>query len=495
MFMIRTGSAAFVLVCLLVPALPARADTAPVVATLHDWAKKAQGRYAYGTYIKDKKTGWIIEEMKLGKHAGKDVLVSLSESYNSTLFDGEKNVKEEKTVITYELTGDGAILHAEVKQKEDGKETIRTAVRHGKGLRITTKIGGRTLTRDIDMPKDTLAEQRRLEAWLKGTPKVGEKFTKYSVSWEEKEVDQKEIYNFKEKKTILWAGVKMKVCVVDVDVDRAILKSEVLEDSRLVTGELGGLLSIRLEKEAIAKKLDGGSVDLMSASSIFVDRDLGRARKVDSLVLEVTGLGDFQIPASHRQFVEPIKGKDAITLQVRRDHRIEKAAVLSKEQRVRYTRSSPRVQCDHEAIRDQAKAIVGDEKDPLKAAKKLEAWVYKTIRKSYSDNADTALQVLDHKAGDCTEHALLFVALARALGIPAREVGGVAYVSEPKPLFGWHAWAEIHDGHQWVSIDPTWNEVYVDGTHIKLSEGSRDMAWANVAGKMKVKVVKVEKRK
>ena len=73
-------------------------------------------------------------------------------------------------------------------------------------------------------------------------------------------------------------------------------------------------------------------------------------------------------------------------------------------------------------------------------------------------------------------------------------MGGLAYVTAHKPLLGWHAWAEIHDGHQWVSVDPTWRQVYVDGTHIKLSEGSRDLAWANVVGKMKVKVIEVKTR-
>ena len=57
------------------------------------------------------------------------------------------------------------------------------------------------------------------------------------------------------------------------------------------------------------------------------------------------------------------------------------------------------------------------------------------------------------------------------------------------------AWAEVHDGHQWVTVDPTWGQVYVDATHLKMSEGSRDLAWANVAGDMKMKVVEVKKRK
>jgi hypothetical protein len=490
--MIRMRSVALVLVCLAAPALPVRANPAPAAETLLAWAKKAQGRFAYGLYIKDKKIGWVIEETKLAKHAGKDVLVSSTEEYTKTLFDGEKSEKEEKEVITHELTGEGTILMAEVTAKEDGKTTVRKVVRHGKGLRITTQQGSRTLTRDVDVPKDTVAHQIKLEEWLKGPRKAGEKFSKYSVTWAERDINQEDVYSFKEKKTLLWGGVKMLVCVVDVKSDGAVLRSEFMENGRLVTGS-GGLLTLRLEKEAVAKKLTGEPVDLMTASSIFIDRDIGRARNVDSLVLEVSGLGDFQIPASHRQRIK--SGKDSVTLELLRDYRLDKPTPLTKEKRAIFLHSSPRIQCDHETIREQAKKIVGDEKNPLKQAKRLETWVYKTLKKSYSDNADTSLEVLDHKAGDCTEHALLFVTLARALGIPAREVGGVAFVKADKPLFGWHAWAEIHDGHQWVSVDPTWNEVYVDGTHIKLSEGSRDLAWANVAGKMKIKVVKVEKRK
>jgi transglutaminase-like putative cysteine protease len=187
--------------------------------------------------------------------------------------------------------------------------------------------------------------------------------------------------------------------------------------------------------------------------------------------------------------------KDRAVLELKRDFRVEKASPLTAEQIKRFTRTTPRLQCDQKPVADLAWTIVGKETDPLKKARLIERWVYKELKKSYSDNADTALEILDHKAGDCTEHSLLFVALARAVGVPAREVGGLAFVKGDKPMFGWHAWAEVHDGHQWVSIDPTWNEVYVDATHIKLSEGPRDLGWANVAGKLKIKVLSVKMRK
>jgi hypothetical protein len=491
--MSRAAGAAILLACLCVAELPAREATVPATATLSEWAKKSQGRYAYGMYMAGQKIGWSIDEVKLDKLDGKPVLKTINESYSATVYDGEKTVKEESTVISYELTGSGDIVHALVKKKEDGKAIVREAVRQGKRLKITTKQGGRTLQRTVDLPKDNLTHQRELEAWLQDKRKPGDSFKKYSLSWDDQDIDQKEVWTFKDKKTILLGGIKKTVVATEIDLDGGKMKAEVFLDSRIYTGNLGGLLTLKLEKEAIATKLDAKVVDLMAAMSIVVDRDLGLARNVDSLTLQVTGLDDFKLPLSHRQSIEA--GKDSAKVTILRDRRVKEAKPLSEDERKRYLRTSPRMQCEHEVIITRAKEILGGEKDPLKKVKLLETWVYKNIRKSYQDNADTALEILDHKAGDCTEHSLLFVALARAAGIPAREVGGLAYVKGKKPMFGWHAWAEIHDGRQWVSVDPTWNQVFVDATHIKLSEGSRDLAWANVAGKIKVKVLDVQTRK
>ncbi|MFZ2025026.1 MAG: transglutaminase domain-containing protein [Microgenomates group bacterium] len=81
-----------------------------------------------------------------------------------------------------------------------------------------------------------------------------------------------------------------------------------------------------------------------------------------------------------------------------------------------------------------------------------------TIRKG----AVTALT--DPNTSVCTEFTDLFIALARAAGIPAREVIGYAYTTDTRlrPLLTGsdvlHAWPEYYDGtrKQWVQIDPTW---------------------------------------
>lgn len=465
---------------------------APPISHL-EWAKNRQGRYAYGMYMSGGKVGWILEEMKLGKREGKPVLYSTSETYMLTLFEGVKSEKIEKSTTCYELVGDGAIVFAESIRRDDGKEVIRRIDRVGEKLRITTKQGGRTILRSVAIPRDTLAMQRQLEGWLASPRQKGDRFTKYSSSWEEEDVNTKHIYRFKSSKPFLYQGARTTILSVDIDLDGGTLVADVLPNSHVITGVMGGLITMKLEKESVAKKMSDKLVDLLPTTSILIDRDLGDARHVDSVKLELTGLGEFQVPASHRQVITP--GKDSATVQLLRDFRVAKAAPLTAKEKKEYTSTTPRFQCDHEQVKNLAKKLVGDEKDPLKAARKIEKWVYDTLKKSYEDNADTALEILDKPAGDCTEHSLIFVSLCRAAGIPAREVGGLAYTPGDKPMFGWHAWAEVHDGHQWVSVDPTWHQIYVDGTHLKMSSGDRDLAWTNVIGTIKMKVLDVKTRR
>jgi transglutaminase-like putative cysteine protease len=479
------------LLCLVAP--PARAQDAPAKESLKEYVLKSQGRHAYGLYVATKKAGWEIDEIKIGRRDGKEVAVYTTLMHLVLAFDGVKTVSEEKTTTVYELTGEGQVLFAEVRSRENDKEKVRTAVPKGKGMLLTLEEGGRKIERNVPLPKDTLALQRRLEEWLRGPRQKGDTFTSYSSSWDEEEIDTKEVYTFQEKKTILWGGVETEVYAVQSLSQGAKTDSQLLPDGKLLTGKVGGILEARLEKEAIARRLDEETVDLLTATSIAVDQDLGSARRVDKLTLEIRGLDDFQLPQSHRQKVTP--GKDLVVVELSRDFRVEKPQPLAKEDRATYTKATAAIQSDHPSIRELAKQIVGDEKDPVQRARLLARWVYKNLRGSYAANADNALAVLANKAGDCTEHALLFVALARAVDLPAREVGGLGFVTGKKPLFGWHAWAEIHDGSQWVSVDPTWNEVYVDATHIKFSEGSSDLAWVNVAGKIKMKVLKFEARK
>ncbi len=90
--------------------------------------------------------------------------------------------------------------------------------------------------------------------------------------------------------------------------------------------------------------------------------------------------------------------------------------------------------------------------------------------KNYRHGNLSASETLAARAGDCTEHAVLAVALLRALGIPARNLYGLVLSDDGRFFF--HQWIEAHTGAAWTTADPTFNSVPADAARIVLSRGN-----------------------
>jgi hypothetical protein len=466
----------------------------PASASLRAYVEKNQRRQAYGVYLKNHKFGWAIDELKPGRHDGHEVAIATFEMQGSFLSGGERTRFEDKSTTCFALDGSGEIVFGEERTLEDNNEITRVAVREGAEMVVTTRFRGGETKRRVPVPRETLRLARALEAWLTKPPKKGAKFEHYSASWNEEKIDTQEVFTYRGRKSVLWGGVKTDVHLVDVNIEGMNAAFEVLSDGTPLRGMLGGLFELRAEEESLAKTPGTTSFDMLLASSIAINKSLGDPEKIESLRLKITGLEGFSIPHSHRQQVRSKRG-NTVVLELLRDRRLEKAAALLTSEREPYLKPTPALQSDQPEIRALAAEIAGDETDAFRKASKFQDWIYKNVRQTMAANASSALDVAKNRAGDCTEITLLFVALARAAGIPAREVGGVMYAEEEPPVFGWHAWAEIHDGHQWVSIDPTWNQVYVDAAHMKLTEGTQDWSWVNLLGRMKIQVLKLTTRK
>lgn len=88
--------------------------------------------------------------------------------------------------------------------------------------------------------------------------------------------------------------------------------------------------------------------------------------------------------------------------------------------------------------------------------------------KSYAGHFDLASRVATTRRGDCTEHAVLTAALARAGGLPARVVLGVVVVegADGSAAYG-HAWTEIHAGPAWQLVDATRPEAPAEVSRVR----------------------------
>jgi hypothetical protein len=485
------------LIGLLIALGPARelswAQEAPAAesgpGSLRDYVLKTQSRQAYGVYFRGRKLGWAIGESRLGTLDGREVAIDRFQLHFVLQTESGRSQTELNSVTTYSLDGEGAVLAKEERTKEDGNEIVQQAVREGKGLRVTVRSRGGTQERRTPAPRETLGQARRLHQWLTANPRKGATIEQYTSSLTDEELNTRMVVSYQGRRTIVWGGVPTEIYAVRISLQGATFDAEMKANGMPIKGRLGGTFELRAEEEATAKRLDARGLALLAASSIPVRARMGDPARVTGLTLEARGLGTFSPPESHRQRVRR-RSAGAVVLELSRDHRAPKRTPLSAAQRAQHLRATVTLPANEESIRKLASQIVGDEKEPVKAAGRLQRWVYRSLRKTMASNATTALEVLATRAGDCTEHTLLMVALARAAGIPAKEVAGVAYTPAPQPCFAWHAWAEIHDGAQWVTIDPTWNQVYVDATHVKLSDGSSDFAWMDLLGGLGLKVVR-----
>lgn len=121
-------------------------------------------------------------------------------------------------------------------------------------------------------------------------------------------------------------------------------------------------------------------------------------------------------------------------------------------------------------VKEMAREAAGAERDALRLARRIESYVAAQItRKDLSMGMATAAETARERTGDCTEHAVLVAALARAAGIPSRVVDGLAYVEDWPGVgatFGYHMWAEVWVG-QWLPLDAALGGH--DATHLALS--------------------------
>lgn len=144
-----------------------------------------------------------------------------------------------------------------------------------------------------------------------------------------------------------------------------------------------------------------------------------------------------------------------------------------------YLQPTENIDSDNEAVIAQASILAEGETDLYILENKMAAWVRRDIEYNLStltaEVSQPASWVLQNRYGVCDELTNLFIAMNRALGIPARFVSGVSYTNSPlfPEPWGAHAWAEVYIPEVgWVPYDITYGEFgWLDPTHIELMYG------------------------
>jgi hypothetical protein len=234
-----------------------------------------------------------------------------------------------------------------------------------------------------------------------------------------------------------------------------------------------GLLGMRLEKttaeEALRDLGPAAIQDLAEAAAVTPDRPLAEPERLELLQVRIGGVrtGGLQLNGGRQQFADGI-------LAVRREDLADLPALPAPDalpplERA-YLKPEPLIQSDHERIRSLVRSILGESPPAsgLTRAGLLMGWIGRHIEKRPVLSVPDALSTLENRMGDCNEHAMLFAAMARAAGMPARIEVGLVYL---RGKFYYHAWNLLFLG-RWVTADALFGQLPADATHLRLATGS-----------------------
>jgi Transglutaminase-like superfamily len=233
--------------------------------------------------------------------------------------------------------------------------------------------------------------------------------------------------------------------------------------------------------------------DILETTAIAANKRLGR--RVDALVVRLrdVDLAGYDLDGQRQHLIG-----DTLIVRQGRDDALNADYRLpgGRQRDPENTRAETLIQSNDPKIVQLAWRIAGADRrrdssarDPRIVAERINTWVHDSIRDRVTFGVPSALRVLQTRTGDCNEHTQLFVALARAVGLPARIAAGLAFVDGK---FYYHAWPEVLL-NDWVAVDPTFGQFPADAAHLRFVVGglARQTELLRLMGNLKIDVLSV----
>ncbi len=419
----------------------------------------------FADYHDDVKTGWV----HVWAVPGEDDGIELTEEHFSRSKDAITKLEHQsKMLFQCSMDADLVILGAKVTYTEIGERervTTQTVTRDEAGYVVETVLDGRSQTKRCDAPEPVLGSNDILMLRLHREGKLVEGFE----------------HTFREldfgtprpvEKTLQILGKKREgeeeLIGVSFDTARIWLG----EDGMLHHGVLGGTV-VRRESEEQATAFDAGKLytfqnemisplpipGLPGADAVVVRFRVPRDERGDLFatndyqeVLDVTEDGDakiYRVRLRETAFGEP--GADEPFDP--RAELVEPPAALAE-----FLERDDPIRCaDDPVVAAKAREITAGATTRREAVTLLADWIHHTLQKQYTAIGNlTARETLDGNSGDCSEHAILFDAFARSLGMPVKECSGYVFWDRRG---GAHAWSQVLIDGEWVHVDCVGNLV------------------------------------
>ena len=440
----------------------------------------------YGVYIEGTKCGWARITLERRGQPKPRYLATFHMTFHLTAM-GDRIELHSQERSEFAVEAPYAWLGASSMERENTQSAGRLLRPGPKGLTVTSFSGGERTEQTFPAVDYTLADYLASAVWIQQGPSVDQE-VHYRTLDEDDARTKLESMRVTAVREVLIDGVKTRLFDVAMSSEEEDEVGSGSLDARglMLKALLMELVEIRLEPEELAKQIEF-SADLFVSGTAKIDEPLGDPSTVTRLRVRVEGKVADSLRGGPFQTLEEVDGARVLTVDVTGDARLP----AEEGDAERYLRATPDVPHDHPQVQALAKQAVGDTATPAAKVERLVHFVADYVKDAYGRDKIDLLSVIRTQEGDCTEHAKLLTALARAVGVPARDAGGLVYMGDAEKGFGPHAWNEVLlDGH-WVPVDATWDEVTINATHIKTShDGGQAERW----GKLDLTLLEVQHR-
>jgi len=421
----------------------------------------------YGLYLNGQKAGYSVSGVAVEDDG--TVVVTEDAQFMITMVGVRQDMRIESK-RTY--APDGALRTIENRIVDPAGVKTFHAVVEGEEMVLKTIVRGKTTETRLPKPNESLQDALQQVALVGEDAQVGDEvtFSVFEPMGPKEITGTSRITGVEER---LFDGAMTQVFEVTSTMPELGLTSLawVAQDGTVLEDVVAGIITMRLEPEALAKDVDYSN-DVIVSNAAAIRGAIADPHGRATLTLRLEGpLTEDHLFNDDRQTIEA--DGDGFLFTGRRvalEGFTAAQLPIEDEAVAEWLKPTVLVQSDAPHLAEKARSIVGDATDALEVSNRLCAWVHANVRTAYSAQLTNALEVLERLEGDCTEYSVLFIGLARAAGLPAREVAGLIYMAGAPPGFYFHQWAKVWVG-RWIDVDPTFNQPFADATHIKLAEG------------------------
>ncbi|MDC3237488.1 transglutaminase-like domain-containing protein, partial [bacterium] len=241
------------------------------------------------------------------------------------------------------------------------------------------------------------------------------------------------------------------------------------EKARILRMALTGNMEYRQTPKTIAKKSAVIS-DLYIENIVPIKTTIGKLDKIEKIQLIIDTLSGSLLENASGQ--EVVKDSAINSYRITLDPDDDNHQTVFYDEKLAFARINKDIFTKYPGLMKKLDSVIGSSNSVEEKVNILLSFTDDIVEDDLGILSPNIDYVLKHRKGDCSEHSLMFMALAKYENIPCRIVSGLVYLGDWGKGFAPHQWNEVIIDNKWVPVDPTTRSMPIGPYYIRFPDNT-----------------------